>query len=161
MESKASIITSFGGQAGDVAGPDCRTAPVSTFSARPMMNVHFVSSGSLISQLADDNATIRSPCRPDDACNCESVGFVARSTVGATRVRQNRSELEKLDGGKNGLSVLSKSAAANGRRTSLHGKPLSTRMNRNDARYRRMQGRIYNFLERPKTWRAITYQVLV
>ena len=46
-------------------------------------------------------------------------------------------------------------------RMSLLGKPLNYRAHKRDARYRRLQARIYNFLERPKDWRAISYHLLV
>ena len=46
-------------------------------------------------------------------------------------------------------------------RMSLLGKPLNYRAHKRDVRYRRMQARIYNFLERPKDWRAISYHLLV
>ena len=46
-------------------------------------------------------------------------------------------------------------------RMSLLGKPLNYRAHKRDARYRRLQVRIYNFLERPKDWRAISYHLLV
>ncbi|ELU11555.1 hypothetical protein CAPTEDRAFT_183094 [Capitella teleta] len=46
-------------------------------------------------------------------------------------------------------------------RMSLLGKPLNYRQHKRDARYRRTQARIYNFLERPKDWRAISYHLLV
>ncbi|VEL22703.1 unnamed protein product [Protopolystoma xenopodis] len=44
-------------------------------------------------------------------------------------------------------------------RTSLHGKALNFRVSRNETRYRKMQARTYNFLERPKTWLSIAYHV--
>ena len=46
-------------------------------------------------------------------------------------------------------------------RMSLLGKPLNYRIHKRDARYRRIQAKIYNFLERPKDWRAISYHLLV
>ena len=46
-------------------------------------------------------------------------------------------------------------------RMSLLGKPLNYRAHKRDARYRRFQARVYNFLERPKDWRAISYHLLV
>ena len=46
-------------------------------------------------------------------------------------------------------------------RMSLLGKPLNYRAHRRDVRYRRAQAKIYNFLERPKDWRAISYHLLV
>ncbi|XP_055603101.1 potassium voltage-gated channel subfamily KQT member 1-like isoform X10 [Uranotaenia lowii] len=45
---------------------------------------------------------------------------------------------------------------------SLLGKPLNyNRGSRRDARYRRLQSRVYNFLERPRGYKAISYHVLV
>lgn len=46
-------------------------------------------------------------------------------------------------------------------RMSLLGKPLNYRANRRDARYRRLQSRVYNFLERPRGYKAILYHMLV
>ena len=46
-------------------------------------------------------------------------------------------------------------------RMSLLGKPLNYRAHKRDARYRRSQAKVYNFLERPKDWRAISYHLLV
>ncbi|XP_058465361.1 potassium voltage-gated channel subfamily KQT member 1 isoform X8 [Malaya genurostris] len=47
-------------------------------------------------------------------------------------------------------------------RMSLLGKPLNyNRGSRRDARYRRLQSRVYNFLERPRGIKAILYHVLV
>jgi potassium voltage-gated channel KQT-like subfamily protein 5 len=45
-------------------------------------------------------------------------------------------------------------------RMSLLGKPLSYRASRRDARYRRIQSRVYNFLERPRGL-AIFYHMIV
>uniref|UniRef100_U5EU00 Putative kcnq potassium channel isoform i n=1 Tax=Corethrella appendiculata TaxID=1370023 RepID=U5EU00_9DIPT len=45
---------------------------------------------------------------------------------------------------------------------SLLGKPLNyNRGSRRDARYRRLQSRVYNFLERPRGYKAIIYHVMV
>ncbi|XP_071440851.1 potassium voltage-gated channel subfamily KQT member 1-like isoform X1 [Hetaerina americana] len=44
---------------------------------------------------------------------------------------------------------------------SLLGKPLNYRASRRDARYRRLQSRVYNFLERPRGAHAILYHMLV
>ncbi|KAK4871868.1 hypothetical protein RN001_015992 [Aquatica leii] len=44
---------------------------------------------------------------------------------------------------------------------SLLGKPLNYRASRRDARYRRLQSRIYNFLERPRGFQAILYHMLL
>lgn len=46
-------------------------------------------------------------------------------------------------------------------RMSLLGRPLSYRATRRDARYRRLQSRVYNFLERPRGVRAVLYHMLV
>ncbi|KAL7636538.1 UNVERIFIED_CONTAM: hypothetical protein RMT77_013313 [Armadillidium vulgare] len=44
---------------------------------------------------------------------------------------------------------------------SLLGKPLNYKSSRRDMRYRRIQAKIYNFLERPRGYKAITYHILV
>ncbi|XP_011670289.1 potassium voltage-gated channel subfamily KQT member 5 isoform X2 [Strongylocentrotus purpuratus] len=46
-------------------------------------------------------------------------------------------------------------------RMSLLGKPLNYRVSKRDARFRKVQTRIYNFLERPAGWMAVLYHVLV
>ncbi|KAI0225303.1 Potassium voltage-gated channel subfamily KQT member 5, partial [Lamellibrachia satsuma] len=46
-------------------------------------------------------------------------------------------------------------------RMSLLGKPLNYRAHFRDARSRRAQAKVYNFLERPKDWRAISYHLLM
>ncbi|GBP41290.1 Potassium voltage-gated channel subfamily KQT member 5 [Eumeta japonica] len=46
-------------------------------------------------------------------------------------------------------------------RMSLLGKPLSYRATRRDARYRRVQSKIYNFLERPRGIKAVLYHMIV
>jgi len=46
-------------------------------------------------------------------------------------------------------------------RRSLLGKPLNYRAHRRDARLRRLQAKTYNFLERPKDWKSISYHLLV
>ncbi|KAA0199870.1 hypothetical protein HAZT_HAZT009866 [Hyalella azteca] len=46
-------------------------------------------------------------------------------------------------------------------RMSLLGKPLNYKNSRRDQRYRKLQAKIYNFLERPRGWRALSYHLLV
>ncbi len=48
-------------------------------------------------------------------------------------------------------------------RMSLLGRPLNYRqhLHRRDVKYRRLQARIYNFLERPKAWQAWLYHFSV
>lgn len=46
-------------------------------------------------------------------------------------------------------------------RKSLLGKPINFPLHRRDARIRRTQATVYNFLERPKDWRSISYHLLV
>ena len=46
-------------------------------------------------------------------------------------------------------------------RMSLLGKPLNYRAHKRDIKYRRLQAKVYNFLERPKDWREISYHLLV
>lgn len=63
------------------------------------------------------------------------------------------------------LSLISREKRSGGGRLtqprmSLLGKPLNYRASRRDARYRRLQSRIYNFLERPRGV-AVFYHMLV
>ncbi|VVD02120.1 unnamed protein product, partial [Leptidea sinapis] len=44
---------------------------------------------------------------------------------------------------------------------SLLGKPLNYRATRRDARYRRLQSKFYNFLERPRGFKAVLYHMIV
>lgn len=46
-------------------------------------------------------------------------------------------------------------------RMSLLGKPINYRSNRRDVKYRKLQAKLYNFLERPTGRTAATYHVLV
>lgn len=46
-------------------------------------------------------------------------------------------------------------------RMSLLGKPLNYRQHRKDARMRRLQAKIYNFLERPKQFLSVLYHILM
>ncbi|XP_011494650.1 PREDICTED: potassium voltage-gated channel subfamily KQT member 4-like [Ceratosolen solmsi marchali] len=58
-----------------------------------------------------------------------------------------------------------RSGGAGGRlaapRMSLLGRPVNYRATRRDARYRRLQARVYNFLERPRGAYAVTYHMIV
>lgn len=44
---------------------------------------------------------------------------------------------------------------------SLVGKPLTYKNYRTDQRFRRMQNKMHNFLERPRGWKAATYHLAV
>jgi potassium voltage-gated channel KQT-like subfamily protein 5 len=44
---------------------------------------------------------------------------------------------------------------------SLLGKPINYRSNRRDVRYRKLQSKLYNFLERPAGKTAAIYHALV
>ncbi|XP_018800042.1 PREDICTED: potassium voltage-gated channel subfamily KQT member 1 isoform X5 [Bactrocera latifrons] len=63
------------------------------------------------------------------------------------------------------MDLSCKSNPANGHlrpRMSLIGKPLTyNRGTRRDARYRRLQSRVYNFLERPRGLPAVLYHIMV
>lgn len=61
--------------------------------------------------------------------------------------------------------IFYRSGGAGGRlaapRMSLLGRPVNYRATRRDARYRRLQARVYNFLERPRGIYAVTYHMIV
>ena len=46
-------------------------------------------------------------------------------------------------------------------RMSLLGKPINYRPNRRDVKYRKLQAKLYNFLERPSGRTAAIYHILV
>ncbi|ESO07678.1 hypothetical protein HELRODRAFT_75893 [Helobdella robusta] len=46
-------------------------------------------------------------------------------------------------------------------RKSLLGRPVNARHHRRDARYRKLQAKTYNFLERPKDWKSLSYHLIV
>ncbi|CAG2211116.1 potassium voltage-gated channel subfamily KQT member 1-like isoform X3 [Mytilus edulis] len=68
-----------------------------------------------------------------------------------------RSDIEKDLTGLSKRGLCSKRYAEP--RMSLLGKPLNYRAHRKDARVRRLQARIYNFLERPKLWASVIYHI--
>jgi hypothetical protein len=46
-------------------------------------------------------------------------------------------------------------------RTSLLGRPLKAGYRQRDPRYRKTQNLVYNFLERPRGWKAVSYHILL
>jgi potassium voltage-gated channel KQT-like subfamily protein len=60
-------------------------------------------------------------------------------------------------GARNGGS----SSRLSNHRVSLLGKPVNFRPTRRDAKYRKLQAKLYNFLERPTGRRAAIYHGLV
>ena len=46
-------------------------------------------------------------------------------------------------------------------RTSLLGRPIKPGAKHRDARYRKLQNKVYNFLERPRGCQAVSYHVLM
>ncbi|CCD65625.1 Potassium voltage-gated channel subfamily KQT member 5 [Caenorhabditis elegans] len=58
------------------------------------------------------------------------------------------------------LTTLHDSEEGN-RKMSLVGKPLTYKNYRTDQRFRRMQNKMHNFLERPRGWKAATYHLAV
>ena len=66
-------------------------------------------------------------------------------------------DFKRVHGGGKGTNSLRYKQA----RMSLLGKPLNYRAHKRDIRYRRFQAKVYNFLERPKDWKAISYHLLV
>lgn len=46
-------------------------------------------------------------------------------------------------------------------RMSLLGKPLQVKSHRRDVSFRRLQSKLYNFLERPRGYKSVTYHILM
>ncbi len=83
------------------------------------------------------------------------VEFVGMTEIGVDNTEHMESDLKRFHrkGGHSSRYIQP--------RMSLLGKPLNYRAHKRDARYRRSQAKVYNFLERPKDWRAISYHLLV
>ena len=82
---------------------------------------------------------------------CPGVSETARKTASSRRfVSRGRSTTDSI-----------RSSTRSTARQSLLGRPVTARPSRRDARYRRCQVAVYNFLERPKNWRSILYHLLV
>ena len=97
-----------------------------------------------------------------------SVNFDLVSPVADSDVRptsdQTRSRFSRR--ASNVLSGARSKAASSGQyhmqpRRSLLGKPINFRAHRRDVKYRRLQNKIYNFLERPKDYPSISYHLIV
>ena len=92
------------------------------------------------------------PLEGEKALSCEPQGTAETPAGGAVAYRglHARGPAKGVEG------------ADGGPRQSLLGRPISLyRPNKRDVHYRRLQARIYNFLERPKDYRAISYHLLV
>jgi len=82
-----------------------------------------------------------------------------RPSIDQGRCRFNRRTTAVLTGARN-------KTASSGQyhmqpRRSLLGKPINYRAHRRDVKYRRLQNKIYNFLERPKDYPSISYHLIV
>lgn len=82
----------------------------------------------------------------------------ARPTSDQGRCRFNRRTTTVLAGARNKSSSGQYHMQP---RRSLLGKPINYRAHRRDVKYRRVQNKIYNFLERPKDYPSISYHLIV
>jgi potassium voltage-gated channel KQT-like subfamily protein len=67
----------------------------------------------------------------------------------------------QLNDNKRGTRNGGSSSRLSNHRVSLLGKPLNYRPTRRDAKYRKLQAKLYNFLERPTGKKAAIYHALV
>jgi len=81
----------------------------------------------------------------------------ARPSTDQGRCRFNRRTAAGLAGARGGKA----SQYHMQPRRSLLGKPINYRAHRRDVKFRRLQNRIYNFLERPKDYPSISYHLIV
>ncbi len=95
----------------------------------------------------------QSPSDPIPPQNRLRVDFIGMEDIEKNK-KEVENDIKRLTRGK-GINRLQQP------RMSLLGKPLNYRAHKRDARYRRTQARVYNFLERPKDWRSISYHLLV
>jgi len=97
-----------------------------------------------------------------------SVNFDVASTATDSEFRpsgvdQGRSRFSRRTAAAQPVGTRGKAAASYHMqpRQSLLGKPINYRAHRRDVKYRRLQNKIYNFLERPKDYPSISYHLLV
>jgi len=135
--SSASILNT---PAGDTS--ECRVNPVSTVS--------------VLNAPAGDTSFY--PAAPRKQTSSRRVINRCRSTTSAESTRSFGPGTTQFGPGATPITA----------RQSLLGRPVNVRPSRRDARYRRFQVAVYNFqftvynfLERPKSWRSILYHLLV
>nr|XP_022287273.1 potassium voltage-gated channel subfamily KQT member 1-like isoform X2 [Crassostrea virginica] len=87
------------------------------------------------------------------------VGFMDMEESGDNTYNQTKSDVESDINRLSGKGCRSKRFVEP--RMSLLGKPLNYRQHRKDARMRRLQAKIYNFLERPKQFLSVVYHLLM
>lgn len=148
---------------------------------------HFNSSGSYsattsIQELNESYSDIEDDDDSCDSCTDLTEQYYRRNNPGsyigpntvktfrpAVRFEINVTKMDLSDANANkteisaDLSKLSRKGTGSLRytqpRLSLLGKPISYKLHRRDLRYRRVQAKIYNFLERPKDWYSIFYHI--
>ena len=98
-----------------------------------------------------------SPKKSDKKSKSLHVGFVTMEGEQEEALKKNDIERDLKKFSRKGTG----SARFTEPRLSLLGKPLNYRAHRKDARMRRLQAKIYNFLERPKWWLAALYHFLM
>ncbi|TRY72060.1 hypothetical protein TCAL_03971 [Tigriopus californicus] len=89
--------------------------------------------------------------------NCHTQSITLGTVKGNCTVQDNL-QLNDKDTRNGGASSSSRLVNP---RMSLLGKPINYRSNRRDVKYRKLQAKLYNFLERPTGRTAATYHVLV
>uniref|UniRef100_T1J3K6 Uncharacterized protein n=1 Tax=Strigamia maritima TaxID=126957 RepID=T1J3K6_STRMM len=142
-----------------------------------------MNSGLRVQPTPDEQRVLRAPPSPSECSSTVESPLLAgeERTVDrrADRLRVEFVALDAMDGGgsgggsghepSNGVAACLKRHNAVRRpgsrlhypRMSLLGKPISYKATRRDVRYRKLQSKIYNFLERPRGCKAVCYHVLV
>jgi len=117
------------------------------------MSLHIESDGALMeSTMAPRNAASRLNAAAGDT----SLYTSARKPASSRRVVNRGRSTTNAESTRSYRSGSTATA-----RQSLLGRPVNARPSRRDARYRRCQVAVFNFLERPKNWRSILYHLLV
>jgi len=102
-----------------------------------------------------DGALVEPTMTPLSTVGAGDMSFYAVSS------RKSPSARRVISRCRNGGDLTTTSRTTTAARQSLLGRPVSARPSRRDARYRRCQVAVYNFLERPKNWRSILYHLFV
>lgn len=90
--------------------------------------------------------------------SCSDRSYFQRHSVGFLDVDPNMADKDSKEW-RNRLFRLNQLRSQE-TRMSLLGKPINCKVHKSDAKYRRRQTLVYNFLERPRGFKATTYHVL-
>jgi len=129
--------------------------------ANKEMSLHAQSDSGFVESHALAMPVVRPRTVTAAAAAAADSSFYPAAAAASRKSASARRVVNRGRGGGTTDSLRSTAGTPTTARQSLLGRPVISRPNRRDARYRRCQVAVYNFLERPKNWRSILYHLLV